>query len=139
MDEETQRLLDIRQAKLRRLRVLEVQQAQYGNDCPPHITIEVEGLRRALGLVDAAVASPVTSDIVEELGQSGRFMATDTRLSHIERSIARLTVQLESFIEDSMQWRGGQRGWLIIITIAIVFVLMVVVAVVTYIAAKGGV
>lgn len=137
MDDETRRLIAIRSAKLGRLRLLELRQAREGDGTDPAVIIEIEGLRRALGQLDAAVASPLTPDIVEDLGQSGRYMATDTRLNQIERGIARLTAQLESFIEDSMQWRGGQRQWLVIITIAIVIALMVLVAVVTYIAAKG--
>ena len=37
---------DIIVAKCRRLHALEVQQAQFGISTPPHITIEIEDLRR---------------------------------------------------------------------------------------------
>lgn len=139
MDDETQRLIQIRNAKLERLRLLEVQQARQGNDAPPHLVVEVESLRRALGLVDAAVSSPLTPDVVEALGQSGRYMATDTRLNAIERSIARWGAQWELFIEDSMRWRKAHWQWLVIITVVLVLALLVLVAGVTYILTKGSV
>jgi hypothetical protein len=139
MDDETQRLIQIRNAKLSRLRLLEVQQARQGDDTPPHVVVEIEGLRRALGLVDAAVSSPLTPDVVEALGQSGRYMATDTRLNAIERSIARWGAQWELFIEESMQWRRLHWLWLVIITVVIVIVLLVLVAGITYVLTKGSV
>jgi hypothetical protein len=138
MDDETQRLIQIRNAKLERLRLLEIQQARQGNDAPPHLVVEIEGLRRALGIVDAAVSSPLTPDVVDALGPSGRYMATDTRLNAIERSIARWSAQWELFIEDSMRWRQLHWLWLVIITVAIIFALLILVAVVTYILTKGS-
>lgn len=138
MDDETQRLIQIRNAKLSRLRLLEVQQARQGDDTPPHVTVEIEGLRRALGLVDAAVSSPLTPDVVEALGQSGRYMATDTRLNAIERSIARWGTQLDLFVEDSMQWRRVHWLWLVIITVAIVLALLLISVVATYVLTKGS-
>lgn len=138
MDDATHRLLEIRAAKLARLRLLELRQAREGDGTDPAVIIEIEGLRRGLGQLDAAVASPLTADVVEELGQSGRYMATDTRLSHIERNIARLGAQLELFIEDTVNWRSEHRQWLIIITIVVVFVLMALVAIVSHLLTKGS-
>lgn len=138
MDDETQRLIAIRNAKLSRLRLLEVQQARQGDDTPPHVVVEIEGLRRALGLVDAAVSSPLTPDVVEALGQSGRYMATDTRLNAIERSIARLGVQWDLFTEDSMRWRRLHWLWLVIITVAIVIALLALAVIATYVLTKGA-
>ncbi len=138
MDDETQRLLAIRTTQMRRLRLLELRQAQEGSAIDPSIVIEIEGLRRALGLVEAAVSSPLMPDVVEALGPSGRYMATDTRLSHIERSIARWSAQLELFIEDSMQWRKVHWQWLVIITVALVLVLLLVAVVATYVLTKGS-
>lgn len=139
MDDETQRLIQIRNAKLSRLRLLELRQAREGEATDPAIVVEIEGLRRALGLVDAAVSSPLTPDVVEALGQSGRYMATDTRLNAIERSIARWGAQWELFIEDSMRWRQVHWVWLVIITVAIIIALLILVAVVTYVLTRGSV
>ena len=51
-------------AKKRRLAALELTAARYGIDCPPHITIEIEDLRREMGQFERraapAPASPVT-------------------------------------------------------------------------------
>ena len=51
-------------AKKRRLAALELTAARYGIDCPPHITIEIEDLRREIGQFERraapAPASPVT-------------------------------------------------------------------------------
>lgn len=139
MDDETQRLIQIRAAKLGRLRLLEVQQARQGDDTPPHVVVEIEGLRRGLGLVDAAVSSPLTPDVVEALGQSGRYMATDARLNAIERSIAQWRAQWELFIEDSMRWRRLHWLWLVIITVTLVIVLLLIAVVATYVLTKGSV
>ena len=139
MDDETHRLIAIRAAKLGRLRLLELRQAREGEATDPAIVVEIEGLRRALGLVDAAVSSPLTPDVVEALGQSGRYMATDTRLNAIERSIARWGAQLELFIEDSMRWRKAHWLWLIVITVAIVLALLLIAVVATYVLTKGSV
>jgi hypothetical protein len=43
VDEDTKKVIDI---KWQRLRILEQQAAQFGINCPPHITLEIEQLRR---------------------------------------------------------------------------------------------
>jgi hypothetical protein len=136
--EETQRLLELRATRLQRLQVLEIQQATFGVDCPAHIIIEVAGLRRSLGLLDAAVVSPLDDNIVEELGQSGRYRATDTKLRRIDDALAFLGERLEASIDESRMWRGTHRQLIIVIGIAVIVILMAVVAIATYLVTRGG-
>ncbi len=44
--------------KQRRLYVLELQQARYGIDCPPHVVIEIEDLRREIAVLKHASTEP---------------------------------------------------------------------------------
>jgi hypothetical protein len=138
VDDDTHRLLEVRAVRLQRLRVLELQQERYGNDCPAHIVIEIAGLRRSLGFLDAAVESPLDDDIVEELGQSGRYRATDTRLRHLNDAIAFLGERLEASIDESRMWRNTHRQLIIIIGVAVIVILMAVTGIVVYLVTKGG-
>lgn len=70
---DTDRLSEMRAARLARLRVLELQQARYGNDTPPHIEVEIQEIKTDLALISAPKESKISSDVVEALGTEGRF------------------------------------------------------------------
>lgn len=136
--DDTERLIQVRAARLARLHLLEVQEAQRGSDTPPHITIELASLRRSLGLVDAAVASPLDDDIVEQLGASGRYRATDTRLKRLEKGIAFLGARLEASIEEARMWRKPVIVIGIVIGIVVILILMITTGIVTYLVTRSG-
>jgi hypothetical protein len=53
MDEEQRHLRELLGTKRRRLQVLEIQEARYGIAAPPHITLEIEDLRREIADLEA--------------------------------------------------------------------------------------
>lgn len=57
----------IRAAALRRLRLLELKQAELGPDADPSLTTQIEDLRLQLGIVDAVRQSP-TTELFDALG-----------------------------------------------------------------------
>jgi tetratricopeptide (TPR) repeat protein len=59
MNSDWQHAKDLLQTKQRRLWKLEEQAARHGPDCPPHITLEIEDLRREIAGLEAAVKAAV--------------------------------------------------------------------------------
>jgi hypothetical protein len=55
MNSDWQHAKDLLQIKKRQLRELEKQEAYYGVACPPHITLEIENLRREIAGLEASV------------------------------------------------------------------------------------
>jgi hypothetical protein len=53
VDEEQRHLRELLSTKRRRLQVLELQEAKYGIAAPPHITLEIEDLRREIADLEA--------------------------------------------------------------------------------------
>jgi hypothetical protein len=63
MKSDWQHAKNLLQTKQRRLWKLEEQAARHGPDCPPHITLEIEDLRREIAGLEASVkaaAPPLT-------------------------------------------------------------------------------
>jgi hypothetical protein len=63
MSNDRQHAKDLLQTKQRRLWKLEEQAVHYGPDCPPHIALEIEDLRREIDGLEASVkaaAPPLT-------------------------------------------------------------------------------
>lgn len=138
MDEETAHFIELRKAKRERLMVLDKQAARYGIDTPPHIELERISLRDELGMVETAIKTPARPDISEELGSGGRFLVYYQQNREIKQSIAAVAVQLEAFIAQSLEWRSMHRQWLLIIGVVVVFILVAVVAIVSYLFARGA-
>lgn len=138
MDEETRRYAAIIKAKQDRLYHLDMQAATYGVDVSPQIEMERSSLQEELGMMEIAVQSPARAVVGDELGPRGRFVVNIEQNREIKQSIAALAVQLETFIADSREWRTMHRNWLLIIGLAVVVILVVAVALVTYILTRGG-
>ena len=71
--EDEQRIKEIRNVRLHRLRLLELQQANLGISAPPELLIEIESTKRELGFVDAVIASPLEPTFADALGAAGQF------------------------------------------------------------------
>lgn len=84
-DEDRQR--DIRALKLRQLRALEAQHATMGTLTPPHITIQIETLRRELQMTETILASPIEPKFAEGLGADGRFIVTLAKIEELGREL----------------------------------------------------
>ena len=59
MNNHWQHTRDLLDTKRRRLWELEKQATIYGIDCPPHITLEIEGLRKEIGRIEATLKAAV--------------------------------------------------------------------------------
>jgi len=139
VDEETQRFIAIRKIKVDRLYELDRQAAAYGEfNVPPHIQMERVSLRDELGMMDQAIQAPARAEIGDELGPSGRFLVYHQQNREIKQSIAALAVQFDQFMKKSDEWRMRHRQWLLIIGVIVVIILVAVVALVTYIFARGS-
>ena len=71
--EDEQRIKEIRNVRLHRLRLLELQQANLGINAPPELLIEIEATKRELGLVETLIASPLEPRFADQLGSTGQF------------------------------------------------------------------
>lgn len=146
VDDETQRLIELRKIKLDRLHILDKQAAAYGEiDLPPHIAMERSNLRSELGLaqmekeaVETAIRAPITSTVGDELGPGGRFLVNYQQNREIKQSIASVAVDLERFVKASEEWRTVHRQILIVIGVAVILLVIAVASIVTYIIARGG-
>lgn len=81
---------DLRQAKEQRLQALEMQQAQKGNDTPPHILTEIDQLRTDIDLMDV---TPVSPEIIEAVpGTTGQILLG--AVMKLTRDVGGLTEQM---------------------------------------------
>jgi hypothetical protein len=55
--EEYEHLFAVKRELRRRLQVLELQQARFGNDAPPHIVLELDDIKKRIELIDLQIAS----------------------------------------------------------------------------------
>lgn len=139
MDEETQRFIQIRKIKAARLFELDKQAAAFGEySVPPQIEMERVSLRDELGMMESAIQAPARAEIGDELGAAGRFLVYHQQNREIKQSIAALAVQFEQFVTASLEWRTMHRNWILLIGLVVIFILVAVVALVTYLITKGG-
>ncbi|MBX0328391.1 formylglycine-generating enzyme family protein [Oscillochloris sp. ZM17-4] len=68
---------DVLTAKRRRLAALELQQARYGIDCPAHIVIEIEDLRREIAHFKQATAVPTAPEAAPPAQATGASAADE--------------------------------------------------------------
>ena len=54
---EREHLIAIRAECSKRLRVLEIQEAKYGKDCPPHVVVEIDALKTKIASLDQKIDS----------------------------------------------------------------------------------
>jgi len=76
----------IADAQRRRLEVLEIQAAELGNITPPHITTEIEDLRR-----DLAGAAP----LLEPISAAERYQSTMRAVMLLSQQLAAVEVKVE--------------------------------------------
>lgn len=131
MDEETQRYAAIIKIKQARLHELDKQSATMGRDTPPHIAMEIGSLKEELGMMEIALQSPARANSSDELGPQGRFLVYYQQNREIKQSIAALAI-------ESREGRAVQRQWIFLIGLVVVLILIAVVALVTYLFARGA-
>jgi len=138
VDNDEQRLIERREIKRRRLHELDKQADRYGPETPPHIEMERTQLRYELGIVESAISNPARPQIGDELGAAGRFMVNMEQGRQTIEAIRFIGTRLDEFIKDSIAWRNMHRTLITILIVAVVCMLIAVVAIVTYLFARGG-
>lgn len=99
------RVLEIRNERLHRLRLLEKRQAQEGFNTPPSIILEIEQTRRELGIAEAVVRNPGSLETAEAVGSAGQYLALDSKLDTVIRFLSERIDRME---DNSFQWREQQ-------------------------------
>lgn len=127
-DDEKQHYQQLRQIKLRNLRILEEQIEEYGGKqfAPPHVIAQRDDLRKALGIVDTVLAFPL--DISDELDERGRFAAYIGGLNALRQTMQESMARVEQTINQridqveqaSMRWRTWGTIALIILVVIVV-------------------
>lgn len=127
MDDDTDHMLIMRKAHLARLQLLEQQQAKFGYDSPPHITLEIAELRESVRLDELSLSDIVPAHIVAELGPIGRFRSlhkdiyrsrkrSDEGIASASGEIAHLRSDLNWFSRLTYLWLGFLTLWLLVLS-----------------------
>jgi aminopeptidase N len=77
----------IRNAKLERLRLLEIQQAQNGRATDPAITMEIAATKRELGMAESLVQAKVSQEFAQEIGRDGQFLVLTQLIGEVSKRI----------------------------------------------------
>lgn len=86
-----------------RLRKLVVQAALHGSETPAHIRIDIERIEAELAQLKQAAATPVSDELVDAMGPTGRYQLWMSHIMRIDADIYRLGKSLESAIERMNQ------------------------------------
>lgn len=102
---------DLRAAHRARLRVLERQAAQMGNDTPPHIVTEIEEIKGKLAelttTIEAASTSGVDPELADALGPVGRYQLLMAHIMRLDADIGRTRRELKE-LDDKLDELIGE-------------------------------
>lgn len=90
---------DLIAAHTERLRVLTRQHARMGDDTPPHVVTEIARIDAELAQLKQAAATPISAELVEELGPSGRYQLWMSHIMRLDSDIGRMRRDLEADIK----------------------------------------
>jgi hypothetical protein len=110
--EDQQRLEEIYNTKLHRLRLLEKRQAIEGFNTPPEVIIEIEKTRAEIQPVERALNHAADVQTAEDMGAGGRFLALDKRIESIDERLDERMDRFERAIErrlDRMEGHSEER------------------------------
>lgn len=94
-----QNLDDLIRAHTERLRVLQISAARFGDDAPPHVVTEIERIERELAQLRQAAATSISSELVEELGPTGRYQLWMSHIMRLDANIGRVEQKVDSLHE----------------------------------------
>ena len=148
MDAETSRQIgeldELRSAHMGRLQVLEVQAARAGNDAPPGVVTEIKDIRVRLVPIDAALFKlTYVGNVRADIPGNGRGdnvgQAVERTLERERRAMVARQSDVELLTEVRLTAAiDGLRGTLQLIGSLALAAIIISVALVAYIAAKGG-
>ena len=130
-DDEIARLSELRTIKRNRLRILERQIAQFGEQyAPAHLLTERAELHETLAKYETVLGSAIPSDVGDDLGASGRFVLTMEEFRSLRDMIALYGYQLGGFIEETNTYRAAHakehtrdRKWQIAVAVGVFLLL----------------
>lgn len=92
-------------AHQKRLGLLQIKAATFGDDVPVHILGEIDDLDKTLAQLKAAAAQPISPALVEELGPTGRYqlwmaniMRLDADIGQVRREVERLHERFDDLL-----------------------------------------
>jgi phosphoglycolate phosphatase-like HAD superfamily hydrolase len=137
--EEQAHFEEVSALRLRTLRTIEAQIERQGGEAyaQSHLLNQRTELQYQLGIVEKA-ASSAASGVSEDLGPSGRFAVYYKQNEEIQAAVRLLGRRLDEFIAGSLEWRSMHRQWIFIIGFVVVMILLILVAVITWLAARGS-
>ncbi len=84
-------------AHQQRVGFLRIQAARQGDDTPPDVLVEIDRIERELAQLRQAAAYPISEELIEELGPTGRYqlwmshvMRLDADIGQVRRDVERL-------------------------------------------------
>jgi hypothetical protein len=98
--DDNQKLQEIQNERLHRLRLLEKRQAIEGFRTPPEIITEIEQTRHELGIIKDAIEHPIGADTAEAMGAGGRWLVLDRKLDLV---IKMFSERMDSMEEHSLE------------------------------------
>lgn len=98
--DDQQRLEEIRNARLHRLRLLEKRQAIEGFSVDPSVIAEIAQTRAELGMVDSALSHPVNAETAEAMGAGGRYLANDRKLDRLFQMLTERMDRMEEHADE---------------------------------------
>lgn len=81
------------------LRQMQLQHAKQGIATPPHIFTEIERVEAELAQLKQAAATPVSDDLVEQLGPTGRYQLWMSHIMRLDTDVGRISKRVESLHE----------------------------------------
>jgi hypothetical protein len=92
-------LAELIEAHQARRRKLQLQAARFGNETPAHILTEIEQIDAELQQLKAAAATPVSDELVEQLGPVGRYQLWMAHIMRLDTDIGRVADRVEKLHE----------------------------------------
>lgn len=77
------------------LRQVQLQHARLGANAPPHIATEIERVEAELAQLRSAAATPVSDDLVEQLGPVGRYQLWMSHIMRLDANIGRVEKKVD--------------------------------------------
>jgi hypothetical protein len=116
-DNEQRDLEVIREIKRRRLLELQKQQARRGLNTPPEVKIEIEDLRRELGVVEPIIRGDLGDDVLAALRQFGLPASLSNAIQSFESRLYDLSIKFKEQEQRSRRTEVVQ--WLTLMLLAV--------------------
>jgi uncharacterized membrane protein YidH (DUF202 family) len=105
--------VQLRQNKIDRLNALRLKAATFGRNLPAEDMVEIASLQKELGMVETAIASPISTGFADELGPSGQFQVLTQMIDGLTKRMNDMAAYLGERITTvevtSEEWRHSER------------------------------